>query len=126
MRPDDRRYLTAALTCALLLAPAPTVAKKPRTLWVRASAYCSRCDPSRRTATGKRFGTGRFVAVDPDIIPIGSRVYVPGWGWGRAEDTGRAIRGRRIDVRVSRGRCRHWGVRHLRIRVIRKTRRHAR
>jgi 3D (Asp-Asp-Asp) domain-containing protein len=43
------------------------------------------------------------IAVDPHLIPIGSRVYVPayrnlGGGWFTAQDTGGAIRGRHIDV----------------------------
>ncbi len=39
-----------------------------------------------------------IVAVDPRVIPLGSRVYVPGYGVGLAADTGGAIRGRRIDL----------------------------
>jgi uncharacterized protein YabE (DUF348 family) len=39
-----------------------------------------------------------IVAVDPTVIPLGSRVYVPGYGVGDAADTGSAIRSRRIDL----------------------------
>ncbi|HID89137.1 MAG TPA: DUF348 domain-containing protein, partial [Anaerolineae bacterium] len=39
-----------------------------------------------------------IVAVDPRVVPLGSRVYVPGYGVGLAADTGGAIRGRRIDL----------------------------
>lgn len=39
-----------------------------------------------------------IVAVDPTLIPLGSRVYVPGYGFGDAADTGSAIRARRIDL----------------------------
>ncbi len=42
-----------------------------------------------------RFG---LVAVDPNVIPLGTQVYVPGYGIGLAADTGGAIRGRRIDL----------------------------
>lgn len=38
------------------------------------------------------------VAVDPDVIPLGSRVYIPGYGEGYAADTGAAIEGYRIDL----------------------------
>lgn len=41
---------------------------------------------------------GGIVAVDPRVIPLGSRVYVPGYGVGLAADTGGAIKGRRIDL----------------------------
>jgi len=38
------------------------------------------------------------VAVDPDVIPLGSRVYIPGYGEALAADTGGAIYGYRIDL----------------------------
>ncbi len=50
-----------------------------------------------RTATGLPMGDG-IVAVDPNVIPLGTKVYVPGYGLGLAADTGGAIRGRRIDL----------------------------
>lgn len=49
------------------------------------------------TRTGKKAGTG-MIAVDPSVIPFGTRIYVPGYGIGVAEDTGSAIIGRHIDV----------------------------
>lgn len=39
-----------------------------------------------------------IIAVDPSVIPLGSRLYVPGYGYGVACDTGGAITGARIDV----------------------------
>lgn len=52
---------------------------------------------STTTATGARARRG-VVAVDPDVIPLGTRVYVPGYGVAVAADTGGAIRGSRIDL----------------------------
>ena len=49
------------------------------------------------TATGIPATYG-IVAVDPDIIPLGSRVYIPGYGEALAADTGGAIYGYRIDL----------------------------
>lgn len=49
------------------------------------------------TATGTRAIPGRTVAVDPDVIPLGSKVYINGFEY-TAEDTGSAIKGHRIDV----------------------------
>lgn len=50
-----------------------------------------------RTRTGDRMRFG-IVAVDPAIVPLRSKVYVPGYGVGDALDTGSAIRAKRIDL----------------------------
>lgn len=50
-----------------------------------------------RTATGMKMRQG-IVAVDPHMIPLRSKVYVPDYGVGIAGDTGGAIKGHRIDL----------------------------
>jgi 3D (Asp-Asp-Asp) domain-containing protein len=50
-----------------------------------------------RTATGAPTGWG-VVAVDPSVIPLGTRMTIPGYGEGVAADTGSGIQGRMIDV----------------------------
>ncbi|AEE91117.1 3D domain-containing protein [Tepidanaerobacter acetatoxydans Re1] len=50
-----------------------------------------------RTATGTTPRVG-VAAVDPKVIPLGTRVYVDGYGFARAEDTGGAIKGEKIDL----------------------------
>ena len=50
-----------------------------------------------RTATGIRVGYGA-IAVDPRVIPLGSKLYVEGYGYGFACDTGGAIKGNHIDL----------------------------
>ena len=101
----------------MLLAAAPSRGAGPRTLSVRATHYCASCGGGR-TATGRSART-RGLAVDPRVIPLGSRVYVPGHGVLVADDTGGAIRGRRIDIRLSsRGGCARRGVKRMTIRVV--------
>lgn len=50
------------------------------------------------TASGARVTEGRTIAVDPKVIPIGWWVYIEGLGFRRAEDTGSAVKGNKIDV----------------------------
>ncbi|MFD1883964.1 ubiquitin-like domain-containing protein [Paenibacillus wenxiniae] len=53
-----------------------------------------------RTASGTRVTEGRTIAVDPSVIPMGWWVYIEGIGYRRAEDTGSAINGNKIDVYI--------------------------
>jgi 3D (Asp-Asp-Asp) domain-containing protein/uncharacterized protein YabE (DUF348 family) len=63
-----------------------------------ATAYTADCRGcSGTTATGRAAGHG-IVAVDPAVIPLGTHLFIPGYGRAVAGDTGGAIRGRRIDL----------------------------
>jgi 3D (Asp-Asp-Asp) domain-containing protein len=52
------------------------------------------------TYLGEKMERG-IVAVDPKVIPLRTRLYIPGYGYGFAGDTGSAIKGRRIDLGVN-------------------------
>ena len=75
--------------------PAPPVAPAQggRVLTVSSTAYCLQ----GTTATGIPVGWG-VVAVDPSVIPLGTRMTIPGYGEGVAADTGSAVIGATIDV----------------------------
>jgi len=63
------------------------------------SGMCSDGDPTT-TSTGTYPTAGRTIAVDPNVIPYGTPVWIDGHGWRIAEDTGGMIRGNRIDIMV--------------------------
>lgn len=52
------------------------------------------------TATGTNVTPGWTIAVDPKVIPYGTKVYIEGYGWRLAEDCGSSIKGNHIDVAV--------------------------
>lgn len=89
-----------------VIAPKEEVKPQPiRTIICEATAYCEQ----GTTATGTQAGPGS-IAVDPTIIPLGSHLYVEGYGEGWAVDTGSAIRGYIIDVWLPDPQtCREWG-----------------
>ena len=97
-------------------APAPAQPEEPgatRTLVVDAVAY----HLPGHTASGLPVGVG-VIAVDPSVIPLGTRVYVPGYGAAVAADTGSAIRGAIIDLWMpSTEAARAWGRRTVTITV---------
>jgi len=71
------------------------------------------------TALGVPVGKG-VVAVDPKLIPLGTKMHVPGYGPGLAADVGYAIKGRIIDLWFpTRAQARQWGRRTVTITVYR-------
>jgi 3D (Asp-Asp-Asp) domain-containing protein len=72
-----------------------------------------------RTASGLPVGVG-VIAVDPTVIPLGTRVFVPGYGPAVAADVGSAIKGNIIDLWMpSTAAARAWGRRTVTITIYR-------
>jgi 3D (Asp-Asp-Asp) domain-containing protein len=91
----------------------PPPAAGGRKLVVSATCY----DLPGKTATGIPVGRG-VVAVDPSVIPLGSRLYVPGYGHGIAADVGSGIRGAVIDLWFpTYAQCAAWGRRTVTLTV---------
>jgi 3D (Asp-Asp-Asp) domain-containing protein len=94
-------------------APAAPTALAPagRILTVSSTGYSLQ----GRTSTGIPVGWG-VIAVDPSVIPLGTRVTVPGYGEAVAADTGSAVRGATIDLWFpSLAQARAWGRRTVTI-----------
>ncbi|MDE8692446.1 3D domain-containing protein, partial [Faecalibacterium sp. DFI.5.82] len=74
------------------------------------------------TATGinlKANKNAKVIAVDPNVIPLGTKVHVEGYGEATAADTGGAIKGNKIDVFVpSKSDAINWGVRTVKVKVL--------
>jgi peptidoglycan DL-endopeptidase CwlO len=106
---SQARTLAAAQPTVASLPAAPSAAG--RVLTVSATGYSLQ----GRTATGVPVGWG-VVAVDPGLIPLGTRMSVPGYGHGVAADTGGAVVGPRIDLWFpTEAEALAWGTRSVTI-----------
>ncbi len=74
--------------------------------------------PQGLTASGIPAQRG-IAAVDPDVIPLGTRLYIPGYGEALAADTGGAIIGNKIDLCMEDyGECMEFGRRDITVYVL--------
>ncbi|AKG03767.1 peptidoglycan-binding protein [Salimicrobium jeotgali] len=84
------------------------------------TAYCAGC--SGTTATGQDLRANpnqKVIAVDPNVIPLGSKVWVEGYGTAIAGDVGGAIKGNRIDVFMpSNSDALDFGRRNVTVKVL--------
>lgn len=92
-------------------------------MYVSSTAYTAGCNGcSGVTATGldlKANPGAKVIAVDPSVIPLGTKVYVEGYGYAVASDTGSAIKGNKIDVFFSsKSDAYRWGRKQVKIRVL--------
>jgi uncharacterized protein YabE (DUF348 family) len=114
---STRRQLAVAQVPAKLV----RASKEPdgRRVQVVATAYSAE-EPgaSDGTVLGPHCERG-IIAVDPDVIPLGSHVYVPGYGYAMAADTGGMINGRHVDLCFnSVAEVNSWGKRYLTVIVL--------
>lgn len=90
-----------------------------RALSMKASAY-SAYDPGNGSYTyGGNLLRKGLAAVDPTVIPLGTRLYIPGYGYAIADDIGGAIKGQRIDLAFdNRREALNFGVQRVTVYVV--------
>ena len=98
-------------------------ANSSKTLTMRATAYtayCAGCSGITANGTDIRSNPNlKVIAVDPRVIPLGTRVWVEGYGEAIAADTGGAIKGNKIDVFIpTEGQARQWGVKSVTVKIL--------
>jgi len=94
-----------------------------QTLSMTATAYTAECEGCTGvTYTGIDLNENpeeKVIAVDPDVIPLGSEVYVEGYGHAIAADIGSAIKGNKIDIFVpTQDEALDWGVKDVDVTII--------
>lgn len=106
-------------------APAPVQESKSvsKEITVEATAYtayCAGCSGITATGIDLRSNPNRkVIAVDPRVIPLGSRVYVEGYGEAIAGDTGGAIKGTRVDLfMASQSSALNWGRKTVKLQIL--------
>lgn len=84
------------------------------------TAYCAGCSGITATGIDLRSNPNRkVIAVDPRVIPLGSRVYVEGYGEAIAGDTGGAIKGTRVDLfMASQSSALNWGRKTVKLQIL--------
>jgi len=95
-----------------------------KVLYMESTAYSS--DPADTLGGGTITATGQnllqnpmAVAVDPNVIPLGTKLYVEGYGEAYAVDTGGAIKGNIVDVHFpTYAQCVQWGRRTVKVTIL--------
>lgn len=90
-----------------------------RSIVMKATGY-SAYDPGNSSYTSRgSFLHKGLVAVDPNVIPLGTRLYIPGYGYAIADDTGGAIYGNKIDLAFdSHAEALQFGVQRVTVYIL--------
>jgi len=110
-------------TIVAAIVPTPPPASDGKEMLVTATAYTAYCTGcSGTTAYGIDLRSNpnqKVIAVDPKLIPLGTKVWVEGYGEAIAGDIGGAIKGNKIDVFIpSYNNAMEWGVKKVKLKVL--------
>jgi 3D (Asp-Asp-Asp) domain-containing protein len=120
---EEARKLKEAKATPASSMPSRGVPSTGKTLKMEATAYtayCNGCSGTTRTGINLRANpNAKVIAVDPNVIPLGSKVYVEGYGYAIAADTGSAIKGGIIDVFIpNKSDAYKWGRKNVTVKVL--------
>lgn len=114
------KVMTASVSRGTNSSEAPTGGKEFYVTATAYTAYCNGC--SGITATGVNLKSNpnlKVIAVDPSVIPLGSKVWVEGYGYAVAGDTGGAIKGNKIDLFMSsKSEAYDFGRKKVRVKIL--------
>ncbi|MBO0586240.1 3D domain-containing protein [Sporosarcina sp. E16_8] len=84
------------------------------------TAYCNGCSGITKTGINLRENSNlKVIAVDPNVIKLGTKVHVEGYGYAIAGDTGGAIKGNKIDVFISsKSEAYKWGRKNVKLTIV--------
>ncbi|WP_172370874.1 LysM peptidoglycan-binding and 3D domain-containing protein [Sporosarcina jiandibaonis] len=119
--PPTAKAETKAPTATVAKAPPTSTSGREMTMTATAyTAYCEGCSGITYTGIDLRSNPNqKVIAVDPRVIPLGSRVWVEGYGEAIAGDIGGAIKGNIIDVFIQhKADALNWGRRTVKIKIL--------
>ena len=84
------------------------------------TAYCKGCSGYSKTGINLRKDSSlKVISVDPKVIPLGTKVWVEGYGIAVAGDTGGSIKGKKIDILVANNKTAYnWGRRTVTVKLL--------
>ena len=84
------------------------------------TAHCNGCTGLTKTGLNLRKNPDlKVIAVDPNVIKLGTKVHVEGYGYAVAGDIGSAIKGNKIDVFIpNKTRAYQWGRKNVTIKIL--------
>lgn len=115
--------IAGAKTMSKLETKANSVSSSSKTLTVSSTAYTASCEGcsgiTRMGVNLNKYEDAKVIAVDPNVIPLGSTVEVEGYGKALAVDTGGAIKGNRIDVFIPKqSDALIWGKKQVKVTIV--------
>lgn len=84
------------------------------------TAYCNGCSGITKTGLDLRKNSDlKVIAVDPNVIKLGTKVHVEGYGYAIAGDIGSAIKGNKIDVFIpTKSEAYKWGRKNVKLTIV--------